>query len=64
MFKLVTSVRGGSNNSALTTKTYSTVDEARAAAKALMHENQRVVRIMVLSGNGPEAKFVEWIDRS
>ena len=64
MFKLITSVRGGSNNSSLTTKAYATVEDARTAAKAVMHENGRVVRIMVLSYEGPSSQFVEWIDRA
>ena len=63
MFKLIPSVRGGSTNSALVSRPYATVEDARGGAKQLMHESNRVVRIMIVSENG-ERKFVEWIERS
>ena len=39
-----------------------TVDEARESAKQLMHEHQRVVRVMIVES--ATTKFVEWMDRS
>ena len=63
MFKMIPTVRGGAVNSALIFVTYATVDEARDATKALMHENPRVIRVMIVdTSNG--SKFVEWIERS
>ena len=40
---------------------YASADEAREAAKALMHEHQRVVRVMIVE---EPSRFVEWMDRS
>ncbi len=63
MFKLIPTVRGGAVNSPLIFVKYTTVDEARDATKALMHENARVTRVMIVdTSNG--SKFVEWIERS
>ena len=62
MFKLVTTVRGGSVNSPAIASNYVTVEAARDAAKQLMHEYQRVVRVMIVES--PSSKFVEWMDRS
>ncbi len=62
MFKLVSTVRGGAVNAPAIAATYGSVDEARDAAKKLMHEHQRVVRVMIVES--PESKFVEWMDRS
>ena len=62
MFKLVSTVRGGSVNSPAITNQYNTVDEARDAAKQLMHDHQRVVRVMVVDAQS--SRFVEWMDRS
>ena len=62
MFKLVSTVRGGSVNSPATAKKYNTVDEARDAAKQLMHDHQRVVRVMIVEAQS--SGFVEWMDRS
>ena len=63
MFKLIPTVRGGAVNSALIFVKYATVDEARDATKALIHENARVTRVMIVdASNG--SKFVEWIERS
>ena len=63
MFKLIPTVRGGAVNSTLVFTRYATVDEARAAIKALIHENARVVRVMIVDDtNG--STFVEWIERS
>ena len=63
MFKLIPTVRGGAVNSSLAYATYATVDEAREAIKALIHENSRVTRVMIVDeANG--SKFVDWIERS
>ena len=63
MFKLIPTVRGGAVNSTLVFTRYATVAEARAAIKALIHENARVVRVMIVDeSNG--STFVEWIERS
>ena len=61
MFRLVTTVRGGAVNLPAASRKYPSVDEARNAAKALMHEHQRVIRVMIVEE--PE-RFVEWLDRS
>ncbi len=61
MFKLVTTVRGGAVNSPAISTRYPTADDAREAAKQLMHEYQRVVRVMIVE---EPSRFVEWIDRS
>ena len=61
MFKLVTTVRGGSVNAACASVSYSSADAAREAAKHLMHEQQRVVRVMIVE---EPSRFVEWMDRS
>ncbi len=62
MFKLVSTVRGGSVNSPAIASKYTTVEEARDAARQLMHEHQRVVRVMIVES--PSSQFVEWMDRS
>ena len=63
MFKLIPTVRGGAVNSALVSAKYATVEEARDAIKALIHENARVTRVMIVdAANG--SKFVEWVERS
>ncbi len=63
MFKLIPTVRGGAVNSTLVFTRYATVDEARDATKALIHENARVVRVMIVDeANG--STFVDWIERS
>jgi hypothetical protein len=62
MFRLVSTVRGGSVNSPVIASKYTTVEEARDAAKHLMHEHQRVVRVMIVEAHS--SKFVEWMDRS
>ena len=62
MFKIVSTVRGGAVNSSRITASYATVDEARESAKQLMHEHQRVVRVMIVES--ATTKFVEWMDRS
>ena len=61
MFKLVTTVRGGAANSPAISLRYASVDEAREAAKQLMQEHQRVVRVMIVE---EPSRFVEWMDRS
>ena len=61
MFRLVTTVRGGSMNAPAASSCYTSVDAARTAAKQLMHENQRVIRIMIVED---PSRFVEWMDRS
>ena len=62
MFKLVSTVRGGSVNSPAIASRYTTVEEAREAAKQLMHEHQRVIRVMIVESTS--SRFVEWMDRS
>ena len=63
MFKLIPTVRGGAVNSPLIFAKYSTIDEARVAIKALIHENARVTRVMIVDEAGGST-FVEWIERS
>ena len=63
MFKLIPTVRGGAVNSPLIFAKYATVDEARDATKALIHENARVIRVMIVDASHG-SKFVEWIERS
>lgn len=60
MFKLITTVRGGAVNAPAAYVQYASADEAREAAKALMHEHQRVVRVMIVE---EPSRFVEWMDR-
>ena len=62
MYKLVSTVRGGAVNSPAIAVNYESVDDAREAAKELMHKNQRVVRVMIVEKSG--SRFVEWMDRS
>lgn len=62
MYKIVSTVRGGAVNSPAIAATYATVEEAREAGKHLMHEHQRVIRVMIVES--PVSKFVEWMDRS
>ena len=61
MFKLVTTVRGGSVNTPAIYLRYSSAGEAREAAKKVMHDHQRIVRVMIVE---EPSKFVEWMDRS
>ena len=60
MFRLVATVRGGSTNAPAASVRYASTDEAREAAKRLMHEYQRVVRVMIVE---EPSRFVEWMDR-
>lgn len=62
MFKLVSTVRGGAVNNPAIAACYGSIEEARDAAKKLMHEHQRVIRVMIVQS--PDTKFVEWMDRS
>ena len=62
MYKIVSTVRGGAVNSPVIAAKFETVEQARDAAKQLMHEHQRVVRVMIVES--PVSKFVEWMDRS
>ena len=62
MFKIVSTVRGGSVNSPAIAQAYATVEEAREAAKGLMHAHQRVVRVMIVESLS--SRFVEWMERS
>jgi|TARA_B100000686_G_scaffold163847_1_gene171486 hypothetical protein len=48
-------------NAASASVSYASADEAREAAKKLMHEHQRVVRVMIIE---EPSRFVEWMDRS
>ena len=52
--------RGGATNAPAVFVRYDTVDAARDAAKQLMHEHQRVVRVMIVE---EPSRFVEWMDR-
>ena len=61
MFKLITTVRGGAVNNPAIAVRYASADDARTAAKELMHEHQRVVRVMIVE---EPSRFVEWMDRS
>ena len=61
MFKLVATVRGGAVNAPAAASQYPSADAAREAAKQLMHEHQRVVRVMIVE---EPSRFVEWMDRS
>ena len=61
MFKLVATVRGGTTNAPAAALQYPSADAAREAAKQLMHEYQRVVRVMIVE---EPSRFVEWMDRS
>ena len=63
MFKLIPTVRGGAANSPLLFNRYASVEEARDATKALIHENARVTRVMIVDAS-EGSKFVEWIERS
>ena len=63
MFKLIPTVRGGAANSPILFNRYATVEEARDATKALIHENARVTRVMIVDAS-EGSKFVEWIERS
>lgn len=49
-------------NSPQTSARYATMDEARACAKQLFHENNRVTRVMIVE-DGADFRFVEWIER-
>jgi hypothetical protein len=40
---------------------YATIDSARAAVRA-MYSNDRVLRVMVVTGDVPP-RFVEWVER-
>ncbi len=61
MYKLITTVRGGATNAKAVSVRYSTVEDAREAAKQLMNENQRVVRVMIVE---EPSRFMEWMERS
>ncbi len=61
MFKLVTTVRGGAVNAPAISVRYASAEDAKEAAKQLMHEYQRVVRVMIVE---EPSRFVEWMDRS
>ncbi len=61
MFKLVATVRGGATNAPAAASQYASAEAAREAAKQLMHEHQRVVRVMIVE---EPSRFVEWLDRS
>ena len=61
MFKLVATVRGGATNAPAAALQYPSAAAAREAAKQLMHEHQRVVRVMIVE---EPSRFVEWLERS
>ena len=62
MFKLIANVRSGSTSLPQAFVRYGTVDEARAGAKQLIHENSRVSRVMIVTDD-TATRFVEWIER-
>lgn len=62
-YKLIATVRGGSTNSPLVSARYSTLEDARAGSKQLMHENARIIRVMIVVDQEP-ARFIEWIEKS
>ena len=39
------------------------LDDAREASKQLMHDNNRVIRVMIVADQ-ESSRFVEWIERS
>ena len=61
-FRLVANVRGGSTSFPLSAVQYKSLEDARTGAKQLMHEQQRVMRVMVVQDELPPS-FVEWIER-
>ena len=63
MFKLIPTVRGGAVNSAIVFARYASVEDAREAIKALIHENSRVTRVMIVDESN-NSKFVDWVERS
>lgn len=62
-FRLVANVRGGSTSFPLSAVRYESLEDARIGAKQLIHEQQRVMRVMVVQDELPP-RFVEWIERS
>ena len=62
MFKLVSTVRGGSVNSSAIAVDYATVEDAQQAAKQLMQDHQRIIRVMIVEA--PSSRFVKWMERS
>lgn len=63
MFKLIPTVRGGSTNSPRVSARYASVDEAREGSKQLIHESNRITRVMIVADEHPP-RFVEWIERA
>lgn len=62
MFRFVVSVRRGSaSNIPDAWQHYRTIEQARAAAAALLR-HERVTRIAIVRDEAPPA-FVEWLDR-
>ena len=62
MFHLVTTVKRGSASSLpLAWPRYPSIDEARVAATAMLHE-ERVQRVMIVQDMDPKG-FVEWRER-
>jgi hypothetical protein len=62
MFRLIVSVRRGTaSNLPGAWERHPTIEQARAAAAALLH-NERVTRIAVVRDEVPPA-FVEWLER-
>ncbi len=62
MFRLVVTVkRGSASTYPAAAARYSSVEDARAAAAALLRE-ERVQRVMIVRDLG-SGSFVEWIDR-
>jgi hypothetical protein len=62
MFRLITTVKRGSASTLPPTwLCYPTIEEARAAAAAILRED-RVQRVMIVRDGSP-GQFVEWRDR-
>tara|TARA_B100001146_G_C15905794_1_gene316581 strand:- start:321 stop:521 length:201 start_codon:yes stop_codon:yes gene_type:complete len=61
-FRLVANVRGGSTSFPLSAIQYKSLEDARTGAKQLMHEQQRVMRVMVVQDE-LLPRFVEWLER-
>ena len=62
-YRLIATVRGGATNSPVAARKYTSLDDAREASKQLMHDNSRVIRVMIVADQ-ESSRFVEWIERS
>ena len=62
-YRLIATVRGSAPNSPVAATRYTSLDDAREASKQLMHDNNRVIRVMIVADQ-ESSRFVEWIERS